>query len=85
MSNGEKIGFGESAAIALAIKNNGIVASNNLRDVAKLCYEYDLPIITASMILSFTFELNFKSKNEIKVIWKKIINETRQKLPKRNI
>lgn len=35
-TDGNMIGRGESAAMALAIENNGIVASNNLSDVLEI-------------------------------------------------
>ncbi|MBE6509697.1 MAG: hypothetical protein E7Z74_00290 [Methanobrevibacter millerae] len=50
-SNGEKLGFGESSAMALAISNNGIVASNNLKDVSDISDNFNIPIITSSLIL----------------------------------
>ena len=36
-SGGNWIGRGESASMALAIENKGIVASNNLSDVQEIC------------------------------------------------
>lgn len=54
----EPIGFGEAAAMALAIKHFGIVASNNLSDLDDLTKLDDIPILTFPMILSFCFELN---------------------------
>ena len=81
-TDGKPIGMGESAAMSFAIENNGIVASNNLNDVREICEKYDLPIITSSMILAFSFELSFNSKDEINRIWDKIHKTTEQKLPK---
>lgn len=80
--NGERIGKGESAAIAFAIENNGIVASNNLSDIIEICSEFNIPIITSSMILSFAFELKILPKEKITFIWKKIIKNTYQIMPK---
>lgn len=81
--NGEIIGSGESAAIALAIENNGIVASNNLKDITDICNKFNIPIITAPLLLAFAFELKLYSKSEINQIWAKIKNNTFQKLPKK--
>ena len=81
-SDGNPIGKGESAAMAFAIENNGIVASNNLTDVVDICESYEIPIITASMIMAFCLELNIISKVEIESVWKKILDNTKQKLPK---
>ena len=80
-TNGEAIGFGEAAAIALAIKHFGIVASNNLSDVEYLTKLEDIPVLTFSMIMAFCFELNLLSKDEIESIWKKILTNTNQTLP----
>lgn len=78
----EPIGFGEAAALALALKHNGIVASNNLSDVKDLSNLDEIPILTFPMIMSFCFELNLMSRNEIDSVWNEIINNTNQKLPK---
>lgn len=76
------LGQGEAAAIALALKSFGIVASNNLSDVENLGELDEIPILTFSMIMSFCFELKLMSKSEIELIWQKILNNTNQKLPK---
>lgn len=76
------IGKGEAAAIALALKYFGIVASNNLSDVEYLSKLDDIPIITFSMIMSFCFELSIISESEIESVWKKVLNKTNQILPK---
>ena len=72
----EPIGRGEAAAMALALKHFGIVASNNLTDVDDLSRLDEIPILTFSMIMSFCFELNLMSKDEIELIWQKILNTT---------
>ena len=81
-TNDEPIGFGEAAAMALAIKHYGIVASNNLSDVKDLGKANQISILTFSMIMAFCLELNIMSKDEIESVWKKILNNTKQKLPK---
>ncbi len=81
-TDGNIIGKGEAAAMAFAIENNGIVASNNLIDIIDICEDYEIPIITASMILAFCLELKLMSKNEIESVWQKILKNTKQKLPK---
>jgi predicted nucleic acid-binding protein len=80
-TNDKPLGIGEAAAIALALKHFGIVASNNLSDVENLSKLDDIPILTFSMILSFLFELNLISKVKIESVWKKIIVNTKQILP----
>lgn len=77
----EPIGKGDASAIALALKNFGIVASNNLSDVENLSKVDDIPILTFSMIISFCFELDLMSKEKVEIVWKKVINGTMQKLP----
>ena len=80
-TDGNMIGRGESAAMALAIENNGIVASNNLSDVLEICEDYEIPIITTSMILAFCFELSLMVKDDIEDIWKEILTNTKQIMP----
>ena len=75
------LGFGEAAALALALRHHGIVSSNNLSDVKDLTELDEIPILTFSMIMSFCFELNLMMESEIEVVWKKILTNTNQKLP----
>lgn len=50
--NGHKvIGPGEAASISLAKTNNGIVASNNLKDISSYINEFELKHITTGDIL----------------------------------
>lgn len=80
-SKGEKaIGKGEAAVIALAKIYNGILASNNLKDVDKYVKKYELEHITTSDILVSALDkgcINEKTGNQI---WKDMI-ERRRKLP----
>ncbi len=80
-TNDIPLGFGEAAAMALALKHRGIVSSNNLSDVKDLGELDEIPILTFSMIMSFCLELNLMSEGEIEVVWRKILNTTNQKLP----
>ena len=81
-TNGRPIGRGESAVLAFAIENEGIVASNNLSDVFEICEEYGIPILTASLMLAFAYELKIYTKSEINAFWCRILQETYQILPK---
>ncbi|WP_405306914.1 hypothetical protein [Methanobrevibacter sp.] len=81
-TDGRPIGRGESAVLAFAIENEGIVASNNLSDVFEICDRYEIPILTASLMLAFAFELGIYTKSEINCIWNRILQETYQILPK---
>ena len=61
--NGQICGPGESAAIALAHLNNGIVASNNLSDVEEYIESLDIELITSSMILTKAVEKEIITEN----------------------
>ena len=72
---GKCCGDGESAAMALAHLNNGIVASNNLSDVDEYIDSLDIELITSSMILSKAFEKDIVSENTANELWKGMINK----------
>ena len=57
---GKVCGSGESAAIALAHLNNGIVASNNLCDVFEYVESLEIELITSSMILTECIIINYQ-------------------------
>ena len=60
---GKVCGAGESAAMALAHVNNGLVASNNLSDVDEYIESLDIELITSSMILTKAVEKEIISEN----------------------
>lgn len=72
---GKVCGKGESAAIALAYLNNGIVASNNLSDVEEYIESLDIELITSSMILSKAVEKSVVSEDTANVLWKGMVDE----------
>ena len=72
---GKCCGDGESAAMALAHLNNGIVASNNLSDVEEYIGSLDIELITSSMILSKAVEKNIVSENTANILWKGMVDE----------
>ncbi|MBN2794151.1 MAG: hypothetical protein JXR88_02000 [Clostridia bacterium] len=74
------IGDGEAAALAHAKVSNGIVASNNLRDVMYYVEKYDIKHITTGDILKLALKEGFITEDEGNVIWKKMI-QRRRKLP----
>lgn len=74
------IGKGEASAIALAKFNNGIVASNNLRDVKAFIDEYSLGHLTTGMILAEAFGKNLISEDEGNRIWAEMMRR-RLRLP----
>lgn len=72
---GKCCGDGESAAMALAYLNNGIVASNNLSDVEEYIESLDIELITSSMILSKAVEKDIVSENTANGLWKGMVDE----------
>ncbi len=78
---GKVCGSGESAAMALAHLNNGIVASNNLSDVEEYIESLEIELITSSMILSRAFEKDIISEDCANKLWKGML-EVGMNLPK---
>lgn len=78
----KQIGRGEAAGIALAKQFNGILASNNYRDIAPYIEEYDLKHIDTGHILNEALERNLITENEGNIIWQKMLNKNR-KLPEK--
>ena len=70
---GKCCGDGESAAMALAHLNNGIVASNNLSDVEEYIDSLDIELITSSMILSKAVEKDIVSDNGANALWRRMV------------
>lgn len=71
------IGKGEAAAIALVKKHNGVLASNNLRDVKKYIEKYHLKHITTGDILAEALKRGIITENEGNVIWGNMLNKRR--------
>ena len=75
---GEKsIGKGEAAALALAKVNNGVVASNNLRDVMKYVEKFGLEHITTSDIMVFALSEGLIDETCGNQIWQEMIRRKR--------
>ena len=62
-ANNKKIGDGEAAAIALVKCNNGVLASNNMRDISYYIDEYGLKHTTTADILIEALEEGIISNN----------------------
>lgn len=73
----KEMGRGEAAAIALAVKNNGIIASNNTRDIMKAVEKYDLMRIKTGDILVKAYNCEIISENEGNQLWRKMLNQKR--------
>ncbi len=72
---GKICGPGESAAMALAHLNHGIVASNNLSDVEEYIESLDIELITSSMILSIAVEKEIISLDNANGLWKGMLDK----------
>lgn len=79
--NGEKIiGRGEAGGIALAKTYNGILASNNYKDIAPYIKKYSLKHIDTGQILVEALKQGLITEEEGNEIWEKMLLRKR-KLP----
>lgn len=78
--NHKAIGRGEAAGIALAKVYNGILASNNYRDIAEYVNKFNLRHVDTGMILQEALEKEIITEDEGNTIWQKMLNRNR-KLP----
>jgi predicted nucleic acid-binding protein len=72
------IGKGEAASIALAKQNDGIVASNNLRDIASYITELRLKHITTGDILLSALEKGYITEAQGNTIWSAMLSRRRK-------
>ena len=72
------IGKGEAAAIALATVSGGIVASNNLKDIAAYVSELGLRHITTGDILIKALEASFITEDDGNTIWSAMLAKRRK-------
>lgn len=72
------IGDGEAACIALAKEKNGIIASNNLKDIDYLVSSFSLNHITTGGILVEAYEKGMITENEGNKIWADMLNKRRK-------
>jgi hypothetical protein len=66
------IGKGEAAVITFAYYNNGVVASNNLRDILFYVNKYHLDFITTADILTEFYDRQFIGWLDMERLWKRI-------------
>jgi len=71
------IGRGEASVIAMAVHQNGIVGSNNLRDIRPYIELYNLPIKTTADILLEAYQYNMISEKVGNGIWQDMIKRQR--------
>ena len=72
------IGNGEAASIALALHYDGIVASNNLRDISTYISEYSLKHTTTADILVDAFNRGLITEAQGNTIWSKMLAKRRR-------
>lgn len=72
------IGNGEAASIALAKKYDGIVASNNLRDIQSYISEFGLRHITTGDILIEAYQKCLITEEEGNRIWSDMLAKRRK-------
>lgn len=72
------IGRGEAASIALAKTYDGILGSNNLRDVAPYVKEFSLKHVTTGGILVQAFNQGLITEQQGNVIWQEMLKKRRQ-------
>lgn len=72
------IGSGEAASISLAKKHNGVLGSNNLRDVSYYINKYSLKHITTGEILVEAFQKGLITEQEGNTIWASMLNKKRK-------
>lgn len=76
--NDKRIGSGEAICIALAKINNGILASNNLKDICNYIKKYNLEFLTTGHILVLALQNKIISIDEGEEIWQKMLKSKRK-------
>jgi len=72
------IGKGEAASIVLARNHDGIVASNNLRDIQTYVKEYRLRHMTTGDILVEAFQMRILTETQGNAIWASMLARRRR-------
>ena len=72
------IGAGEAAAIAMAKEQDGILASNNLRDILAYVKAYGLVHVTTADILKQAMDAGLIDENQGNAIWQKMLARRRR-------
>ena len=72
------ISRGEAASISLAKKHNGVLGSNNLRDVSYYINKYSLKNVTIGDILVEAFQKGLITEQEGNTIWTNMLNKKRK-------
>lgn len=77
---GKSIGKGEASGIALAKVNNGIIASNNYKDIKEYVDKYGLKHVDTGKILCDALENGIINEEQANDIWQRMLAK-RRKLP----
>ena len=72
MNRGFPIGEGEAQAMALAIPNGGILASNNLSDIKYFVDKYRLPLLTSAYMIADSVDKGQISYEEAELTWQQM-------------
>ncbi|MBN1637240.1 MAG: hypothetical protein JW920_12030 [Deltaproteobacteria bacterium] len=72
------IGKGEAASIVLAKFNNGVIASNNLRDISSYIKEFCLKHVTTGDILTEAFNRYYITESEGNKVWSAMLSKRRK-------
>jgi predicted nucleic acid-binding protein len=72
------IGKGEAAAIALAKQHNGILGSNNMRDIVPYIQFYHLKHRTTADILVEALDQNLIKEGQGNAIWREMLEKNRR-------
>lgn len=73
-----EIGDGEASAIALAKIKNGILASNNFRDIKQYIDEFGLEYTTTGLILIDAYKRGIITEKQGNDIWEKMLKKRRK-------
>jgi predicted nucleic acid-binding protein len=72
------IGRGEAASISLAKEKQGILASNNLRDISPYVIEYGLSHLTTGDILKIALDRGLINESQGNALWANMIARRRK-------
>lgn len=72
------IGAGEAAGIVMAKEKNGILASNNLRDVKMYVNEFGLKHVTTGDILKEAYDKRLITMNQANQLWQEMLKKKRK-------
>ncbi len=75
---GKSIGSGEAICIALAKTFNGILSSNNLKDICLHIKKYSLEFITTGNILVMALKEELINESEGEAIWQMMLKNKRK-------